>query len=218
MLFSVLVPLLIVVPVALGGAPPAHASVVYTVLFSFFATFGAAIPWARDAERGWLERVRLTGLGAGRVVIERTLAGSLLDLLELLPALALIALAGPGGARGAAALLLGVALLLVSANLLGVWVAALARSLAETALLASVTALLALHAAGVFRAPAPGTAADALQSLLPFHFAHGAVRGAAGAGAVPSAAWVLSGAVGALLLLVLTALAAPRLARLRGGA
>ncbi len=62
-LFSAAVPLLLVAALALGRAPAPHAALVYTVLFTFFGTFGAAVPWARDAERGWLHRLVLTGTG-----------------------------------------------------------------------------------------------------------------------------------------------------------
>lgn len=56
---NVAVPLILVVPVALSGAPRAHAAAVYTVLFTLFGTFGSAIPLVRDGESGIFTRVAL---------------------------------------------------------------------------------------------------------------------------------------------------------------
>ena len=181
MVLSMLVPLALVAAVAAGRAPAPHAALVFTVLFSFFGTFGAGVPWARDAERGLIHRLLLTGIGAPSLVVQRWAAGSLLDLLQLLPSLALIALAYRAETAELARLLAGVALGLLVANALGILVAWIARSIAETALLASVAALLLLHAAGVFRSPEQGTIADTVQRAVPFHYMHQTVRAAVGA-------------------------------------
>ena len=179
--FSVAVPLLLVAAVALGRAPSPHAALVFTVLFTFFGTFGAGIPWARDSERGIIHRLLLAGLSPLRVAAERWLASALLDALQLLPTLALIAYWYRADGAVVARLLVGVAIGLLVANALGILVAVIARSLAETALLASVAALLLLHAAGVFRTPEPGTLADAVRQAVPFHYMHEAIKGAVGA-------------------------------------
>jgi hypothetical protein len=176
------VPLLLVLVVALGGAPAPHAALVYSVLFTFFGTFGAAIPWARDAERGLLHRLVLAGLSMPAIAAQRLVASALLDLLELMPSLLVII--GVYHVAPADALRLGamVGVGLLAANVLGVLVAGFAASLAETALLAAVSALLLLHASGVFRTPAPGGALEALQRAVPFHYMHEAIRAAVGAG------------------------------------
>ena len=179
--FSLAVPFLLVAAVAVGRAPRPHAALVFTVLFAFFGTFGAGIPWARDSERGLIHRLLLTGLNPLRVAGERWLAAALLDAIQLLPTLALIAYWYRADGAVAARLLAGVLIGLLVANALGILVAAIARSLAETALLASVAALLLLHAAGVFRTPEPGTFADAVRQAVPFHYMYDAVRDAVGA-------------------------------------
>lgn len=181
MLFSAGVPLLLVTALAVGRAPAPHAALVYTVLFTFFGTFGAAVPWARDAERGWLHRLVLAGVGMPALAAQRLLASALIDLLELVPSLVVIVLAYHGSAPEALRLVAWVAIGLLAANALGVLVAQIAASLAETALLASVLALLLLHAAGVFRTPDPGTIADAVQRVVPFHYMHEALVTAVGA-------------------------------------
>ena len=174
------VPLLLVAAVALGGAPGPHAALVYSVLFTFFGTFGAAIPWARDAERGLLHRIVLAGMPMRQVALQRLLASALLDLVELAPALLVIVAVYHAGATEALRLFATVALGLLFANALGMAVATLAGSLAETALLAAVTALLLLHLSGVFRNPPPGGALEALQGAVPFHYMHLAIRAAMG--------------------------------------
>jgi len=180
-LLSAAVPLLLVTVVALGGAPRPHAALVYTVLFTFFGTFGAAVPWARDAERGWLHRLVLAGVGLPALAAQRLLASALIDLLELLPSVLAIAYFYRTSSADAARLAVMVGVGLLAANVLGACVAWLARSLAETALLASAASLLLLHAAGVFRTPPPGGLAETIARFVPFHYLHEAVRAAVGA-------------------------------------
>lgn len=179
-LLSAGVPLLLVAVVAIGQAPPPHAALVYTVLFTFFGTFGAAVPWARDAERGWLHRLVLAGMPAPAMAVQRLFASALIDMVELVPSLLLIVARYHTGASDAVRLALAVALGLIIANALGILVATVAGSLAETALLASVAALLLLHAGGVFRTPAAGSFADGFQRLIPFHYMHAAIQLAVG--------------------------------------
>ncbi|HEY2806408.1 MAG TPA: ABC transporter permease [Gemmatimonadales bacterium] len=174
------VPLLLVAVVALGHAPPPHAALVYTVLFTFFGTFGAAVPWARDEERGWLQRIVLAGTPKFVVALQRLGASAFIDLVELLPSLLLIVLVYGTHPADTMRLIIAVALGLVFANALGILIATFAGSLAETALIASVAALLLLHAGGVFRTPDPGSLAAMIQRLVPFHYMHGAIQAAVG--------------------------------------
>jgi hypothetical protein len=211
---SVLVPLALVAAVTLGGAPPAHAAVVCTVLFAMFGTFGAAVPWARDAERGFVARLALTGQRPEVMVGERVLANALLDFVELLPSAAVVLVAGGTGAGTAVALLLVLAAAMVLANSLGVWLATLANSLGETALLSAVGSLLLLHASGVFRTPT-GAVAETLQVAIPWHHLHLLMRAATGSGAgsgdpIGSISAAVSGAA---LVLFLTATLSPWLVR-----
>lgn len=206
--WSVAVPLLLLVPVAASGAAPAHRATVYALLVVFFGLFGAAAPTVRDAERGWIERLVLTGYSPRAWLLERTAAQSVQDLLQLTPALAAVLwLEGAGGPlawiAGAAAALLALA----AANLLGTVVAAVVRSLAEGALVSAAVGLAGLHLAGAFRTPAPGSWQVPAAAWNPFRpalvfvrEAAGAavgLRGAAGAtfGALDPATWAASGAV-----------------------
>ena len=210
---NVLVPLFLVTPIALGSAPDPHAAAVYAVLFVLFGTFGSAIPIVRDAESGLLERIHSTGLPPASYLLQRSAAGTLVDSIQLLPALLV---AGTG--LGASVEPLGGALITLAAslwiaNLLGVLVASAARSLAETALFAAVSALLLLHVSGVFRTPLESSVWGWLEGVSPFRALHEgmlALPAADGAGGRS----VL--AVWALALPALTALLAGPLTRALG--
>ena len=175
---NVAVPLVLVASLALGGAPAVHASVAYATLFVFFATFGSAIPLVRDAESGLLGRVILTGAHPGGLLVQRCLAGAALDVLQLLPSVLLIGVVGaPAKIPMTVATL---ALTLLIANILGAWIAALARSVAEAALFGAVVALLLLHVSGVFRTPPDGSLADLAQTLAPFSALHASLLALSG--------------------------------------
>lgn len=214
---NLLVPLALVAAVAVGGAPAPHAAAVYAVLFTFFGVFGSAIPFVRDAERGLLGRVVLTGISLPRLAVGRTLAGAAVDLLQLLPSLLLLGVLAGAGATSLAWLCALTLLTLLWANALGIWVASLARSIAEAALFGAVASLLLLHGAGVFRTPLPGSAAAGVEGLLPPSHLHQALLETIGRGAValpPQA--LLAALLGSLAALAVTAAAAPALVRRLG--
>ncbi len=177
------IPLLLVLPVALGGAPPHHAAAAYAILFVLFGTMGSAIPLLRDGEGGLLARMRRTGYPAWRFLLERVVAGTVVDLIQLTPSLgATLLLAGSSRFGGSAVTLaMALALALLAANVVGVWVAALARSLAEGALFGAVATLFLLHGSAVFRTPAPGGVGEAMARLLPFTPLHQGLLGRTGA-------------------------------------
>jgi hypothetical protein len=211
--FNVLVPLALVTPIAWSAAPRAHAAMVYTLLVVFFGTFGSAIPLVRDAESGLFGRLVLAGVPERRLIMQRIAATAAIDALQLLPMMTVIVVTGVAAPHVLAPLLLATALSLLAANALGAWIAAAARSIAEAALLASVVVLFALHLSGVFRTPPPGTLAAHVELLLPFHFLHDSMRGAAGATMAPGA-WSAAAAtaISVALGLVLTLLASRKIA------
>ncbi|MCI0436698.1 MAG: ABC transporter permease [Gemmatimonadetes bacterium] len=211
---NVIIPLLLVLPIALGAAPPQHAAAVYAVLFALFGTFGAAIPLLRDAERGWTARLAQTALNARGHLIGRTLAGAALDTAQLAPALLVIATAS-GAWAVLPALALATACALVFANALGSWVAAAARSVAEGALFAAIACLLLLHASGVFRTPT-GSVATTIERFAPFRPLH-EVLVAATAGVSSARGSVAASPASALAALLLTTALATYLVRRLAG-
>jgi hypothetical protein len=208
------VPLLLVAPIALVGAPPAHAAAVYAVLFVLFGVFGSAIPLVRDGAAGLLTRWQLAGLPARELLTQRLAAQTSLDVLQALPAVVLILVAGGGGAAAAAPVFIALPLTLLVANALGAWTAALARSLAEAALFSSVLSLLLLHAAGTFRTPAPGSLAATLERVSPFRILHEAFLAATGGPSPSSGSWTPALVTGAMFLMVTAALAATLVGRI----
>ena len=172
---NVVVPLLLVLPVAMGAAPAVHAAAVYVVLFAIFSTFGSAIPLVRDGESGLSGRVLRAGVAPASYLLQRTAAGAALDVLQLGPALAVAALAAGAGPRAFLVALAALAATVCVANLVGVLVAAATRSLAEAALFSAVSTLLLLHASGVFRTPVPGSLGAVVESVAPFRALHEAL-------------------------------------------
>ncbi len=108
------------------------------------------------------------------------MAGTMLDCLQILPSLIAILLIGRADHLTLMLLVASLPIALLAANLVGVWVAAGARSIAEGALFAAVTALFLLHGSGVFRTPSPGSWQAQLETLLPFAPLHEALFQAAG--------------------------------------
>lgn len=203
------IPLLLVVPVALAGAPPFHAAAVFAVLFVLFGTFGSTIPLVRDGTGGMLRRLLLAGLPPASFLLQRSGAAALIDLLQLLPSLAVILWAGEAGVRVWATALPVLLLTLMVANLVGAWVAAAARSLAEGALFAAVISLFLLHASGVFRVPEPGSLAARLQAVGPYGSLHGLLLDATGGGTgLGARAGFVALVAGTAFLIGVTALAA----------
>lgn len=196
---NIIIPLVLVIPIALGGAPAGHAAAVYTVLFALFGSFGAAIPALRDAERGMLRRLALTPLSAHGLLIGRGVAGGCIDALQLLPAIVVIMVAAHTPLQTAGWLLPLLVLSLIFANLFGLVVAAVSRSVAEGALFAAVATLLLLHASGVFRAPAGGSWAERIERLSPYRALH-EVMVAACSGTTAQAPGVWAAIVAAALL------------------
>ena len=178
---NVMVPVMLVLAVSLGGAPKFHAAAVYTVLFILFGTFGSSIPLVRDAEAGLFGRIIRGGIPPSHLLMQRAIGGGVIDGLQLLPALTIATL----GSVSLNEWIMAVLILWSSvwiANLLGNLVAALARSLAETALFSAVTALLLLHLSGVFRTPLPDSSWALVEALSPFQALHDMFLGVSSVG------------------------------------
>ena len=168
---NVMVPVVLVLAISLGGAPVFHAAGVYTVLFTLFGTFGSSIPLVRDAEAGLFGRIIRAGVPRSHFLIERAAGGSAIDALQLLPALTIATLGSISLNEWIRAVLVLWSSIWI-ANLLGNLVAAVARSLAETALFSAVAALLLLHFSGVFRTPLPQSSWAVVEALSPFQALH----------------------------------------------
>ena len=225
LMWNLLVPALLLVPVMTSVAAAAHRAVVVAVFVMFFGAYGSCIPLIRDGMSGWAEKVWLTGFGGRRWLVERTLASTAVDWVQLLPVNLLLSLMIGISAEAAIALLIATAFALLFANLLGVLVAAFVRALGEAALGCAVLSLFTLHLAGVFRTPAPGSwwaVAASWSPLRPLHKSW--VRALMPGGSEVAVPW--SGesfpvvALGAMLVLVVLAgdWLARRIAAIESGA
>jgi hypothetical protein len=203
-ILNFVVPLTVVLPVATGAVPPEAAAGVYVVLFAAFAVFGSAIPLRWEGQRAMSARVVRAGVGASNYLLQRAAAGALLDTLQLTPALLLAAVAVGASPGDVLVVFPALAATVWVSGLVGVIVAAASRSLTETSLFAAVSVPLLAHMSGVFRAPAPGSYQELLESGSPFRALHeglldmtvGAPAG--GGGALLAWALVLPVAVGLL--------------------
>jgi hypothetical protein len=180
---NVLVPAGLIAALVFSSAPAFHASVVTTVLFAFFGTFGSAIPIVRDLESGRLTRLLQAGASPASLLAQRVLVSAAIDFLQLLAAAGLILFSH--NRTAAAGLIFTLLLTLVFCNSIGTWIGTLTRSIGEAALLSSVCALLLLHAAGVFRTPVPGGWAAALHASSPFAHLHHAIQASFGLATTP---------------------------------
>lgn len=184
LVWNLLVPMVLLVPVVASRAAGSHRAVVVAVFAAFFGAYGSCIPLIRDGMSGWAEKVRLTGYGGRRWLAERTAASTAIDFVELLPVNLVLLLIVHAPPRSAVPVLGATAVALAFANLLGVLVAAGVRALGEAALGCAVLSLFALHAAGVFRTPTPGSAWATVERWSPFRWVHevwaGVIQGGAG--------------------------------------
>jgi hypothetical protein len=213
LVWNVLVPFLLLVPVVTSEAAAAHRAVVVAVFVVFFGAYGNCIPLIRDGMSGWVEKVWLTGYGGRSWLLERTLASAAIDWCQLLPVtLVLTQLTGTSGPQ-TAAVLVATALALLFANLLGALVASLVRALGEAALACALLSLFALHAAGVFRTPPAGSAWEIVEKWNPLRPLHESWVAALGDGPVFLAADGVQPALAIGLILLLVALFGHRLAR-----
>ncbi len=207
---NMVVPAALVGTLVWAGAPSVHAAVVITVLFAFFGTFGSAIPLVRDLETGRLTRLIHAGASPVSLLAQRVAVSVAIDCAQLIPSVAIVLLAKNGIALPSVTL--GVIAALLVANMVGVWLALLTRSIGEAALVSSISALLLLHMSGVFRTPVPDTLGETLASVSPFAYLHQALRAGFGLSAPPSAAQLTTALLVAFFALA-TLLLVPRKTR-----
>jgi hypothetical protein len=192
---SALVPFLIVASVATGVADSESSASVYLVVILAFAVLGTAIPLRWDGERGMVRRVVRGGVPAGTYLIARAAAGAAIDVVQLTPALVVAAIVAGGSPGSAAVTFVALALSVWVAGLVGVVVAALSRSLAETGLVAALAVLVFAHVSGAFREPEPGSLMALLEMSSPFHALHTALLdmtvGSTGVGLWATVAWAV---------------------------
>jgi hypothetical protein len=144
------IPLVLALPLVLGGAPTFWAATLLTVLVAMVGAVGSAVTLARARQSGLLVRLSLVPRPGWRVLGGVVAAGTAVDLLQLLPVVVLVGTAGGAGPEWWAALLLAVLAGLLTGSLLGCLVAALAGSVGEVLLDVCVLLAPLLFLGGLF--------------------------------------------------------------------
>jgi hypothetical protein len=144
------IPLVLALPLILGGAPTFWAGMLLTVLVAMVGAVGTAVTLARARQSGLLVRLALVPRPGWRVVGGVVGAGALVDLLQLLPVVLLVAIAGSATPLEWAGLLLAVLAGLLTGSLLGCLVACLAGGVGEVLLDVCVLLAPLLFFGGLF--------------------------------------------------------------------
>jgi len=144
------VPLVLALPLIVGGAPTFWAGMLLTVLVAMMGAVGTAVNLARARQSGLLVRLALVPRSGWRVVGGVVGAGALVDLLQLLPVIVLVAVAGSATPIEWAGLVLAVLAGLLTGSLLGCLVACLAGGVGEVLLDVCVLLAPLLFFGGLF--------------------------------------------------------------------
>jgi len=172
-------PLLVAIPLVLGGAPPIYAAMGITLLAAIIGALGAAAVLSRERQSGLTLRYRTLPVNPGRLLIERLGTSAAIDFIQLTPVLLLIGLRRPSQLVWWPALVLGTAAVLFIGNLLGAFASTLSDSPGEVMLYVVVPLLPLLYLSGVFT-PLTQPVLLLISRLLPFGYLHEALLGALG--------------------------------------
>jgi hypothetical protein len=144
------VPLVLALPLILGGAPTFWAGMLLTVLVAMTGAVGTAVNLARARQSGLLVRLALVPRPGWRVVGGVVGAGALVDLLQLLPVILAVSIAGSATPVEWVGLALAVLAGLLTGSLLGCLVACLAGGVGEVLLDVCVLLAPLLFLGGLF--------------------------------------------------------------------
>ena len=144
------IPLVLALPLIVGGAPTFWAGMLLTVLTAMVGAVGTAVTLARARQSGLLVRLALVPRPGWRVVGGVVVAGALVDLIQLLPVVLLVAIAGGATPLEWAGLVVAVLAGLLTGSLLGCVVACLAGGVGEVLLDVCVLLAPLLFFGGLF--------------------------------------------------------------------
>jgi len=172
-------PLLIGMPLILGGAPLFSAATALTMLFAVIGAVGSAAVLSRERSTGLALRYRTLPVRPGRLLFERLATNAAIDFLQIVPALILIGIRSPAGFAWWPALILTIAAGLAIGNLLGAVASILSDSPGEVMLFVFVPLLPAFFLSGLFT-PFSDPVLLTVSRLLPFSYLHQSLLGALG--------------------------------------
>ena len=172
-------PLLVAIPLVLGGAPPIYAAMGITMLAAIIGALGSAAVLSRERQSGLSLRYRTLPVNPGRLLIERLATSAAIDFIQLTPVLLLIAIRHPLGFAWWPAMIVGTAAVLLIGNLLGALASTLTSSPGEVMLFVVIPLLPLLYLSGVFT-PLDQPVLLVISRLLPYGYLHEALLGALG--------------------------------------
>jgi ABC-type multidrug transport system permease subunit len=147
---KVLLPLILLSPLAIGKVPAHVKAGGLAVAVLFTGTFGSAVGLVRLRESKMLERLAVLPLSPGVLVADYVLANALFDALQLLPPLVVVTWSGRPQPAGVLWVLICYVATLVAANAIGVLVALAAGSSGEVHLYAALVVLVVGGLSGLF--------------------------------------------------------------------
>jgi hypothetical protein len=184
----VLVPLLLTLPLVIGGAPTFWAGMLLTVLVAMTGAVGSGITLARARSGGLLARLALVPRPAHRVLGGWVCAAAGVDFMQLLPSVIVVVAARAPTPLDTAALFVSVAAALLVTNTLGCAVAVIAGGTGEVLLDVGIVLAPLLFLGGLFTGvPADGWRRVAA-AVDPFGALHSAFIAALG-GSPSFASW-----------------------------
>lgn len=170
-------PLLVAIPLVLGGAPPIYAAMGITMLAAIIGALGSAAVLSRERQSGLSLRYRTLPVNPGRLLIERLGTSAGIDFIQLVPVLLLIAIRHPLGFAWWPAMIVGTAAVLLIGNLLGALASTVTSSPGEVMLFVVIPLLPLLYLSGVFT-PLDQPVLLVISRLLPYGYLHEALLGA----------------------------------------
>ena len=204
----VLVPLLLTVPLVIGGAPTFWAGMLLTVLVAMTGAVGSGVTLARARSGGLLARLALVPRPAHRVLGGWVCAAAGVDFMQLLPSVIVVVAARAPTPLDTAALFVSVAAALLVTNTLGCAVAAISGGTGEVLLDVGIVLAPLLFLGGLFTGvPAEGWRHVAA-AVDPFGALHAAFIAALGGSPsfaswhvlACSCAWILGSLAGLALI------------------
>ena len=172
-------PLLLAIPLVLGGAPVVYAAMGLTMLVAIIGAIGSGAVLTRERQSGLTVRYRTLPVTPGRLLIERLATNATIDFVQVLPVLLLVTIRHPDTLAWWPALIVGTGAVLLIGNLLGAVASTLSDSPGEVMLYVVIPLLPLLYLSGVF-VTLHEPALLVISRLLPFSYLHEALLGALG--------------------------------------
>lgn len=203
-----LIPVLLAVPLVVGGAPTFWAGMLLTVLVAMVGAVGSGVAVARARSSGVLLRLAVVPKPEWRLIGGWMIAAASVDAAQLVPLAASVLAHGSADVATAGALLVAIAAALLCTNGLGFALARFAGSAGEVLLDVVVVLAPLLFLGGLFTGiPATGWRHWAAV-VDPFTYLHAAFVGALGGSpafgpgvvALASGGWGVAACVGTALV------------------